>query len=115
MSDEYNEDTALTDYVWFNYSRLMTGAEVWGHKAAASPNPELNASYARYFGKEAWAQMVEAYKDGRDVFRRRVRDRVLREHSQTVKINRCPNCNCILKTPQARQCLWCGADWHARP
>ena len=29
-----------------------------------------------------------------------------------VVVNRCPECSRIVKTPLARQCLWCGYDWH---
>jgi hypothetical protein len=45
-------------------------------------------------------------------FSRLVIERVLREHGDQVKLNRCPRCRRIPRTPQARQCLWCGHDWH---
>jgi hypothetical protein len=28
--------------------------------------------------------------------------------------NRCPACRRIVVSPEARQCLWCGHDWHKR-
>jgi len=27
-------------------------------------------------------------------------------------VNRCPRCRWVVRTLQARQCLWCGFDWH---
>lgn len=30
-----------------------------------------------------------------------------------LPINRCPQCNRVVRTPAAKQCLWCGHDWHA--
>jgi hypothetical protein len=50
--------------------------------------------------------------DGVDVFHRRAAQRVLREHGKTVFLNRCPRCNRLVRTPRAKQCLWCGHDWH---
>ena len=27
-------------------------------------------------------------------------------------VNRCPACNRVVRTPEAKQCFWCGHDWH---
>jgi hypothetical protein len=27
-------------------------------------------------------------------------------------VARCPACNRVLRTPEAKQCFWCGHDWH---
>ncbi len=32
-----------------------------------------------------------------------------------IEIIRCHNCNCVLKSLMAKQCLWCGLDWHISP
>ena len=42
----------------------------------------------------------------------RVCRRVLAERGAEVFVNRCPRCRWVVRTPQARQCLWCGFDWH---
>jgi len=109
---EYDEDTVLTDYIWFNYTHLMSRAELFGHKASAGGDQELSAIYEQEFGQENWRQMVEAYSKGPEAFRRRVRDRLLVDHASLIEITRCPSCQRIVKTPVARQCLWCGFDWH---
>ena len=51
-------------------------------------------------------------RDGLAVFRDRASDRIWNEHSGTLAIARCDECTSILKSPHARQCIWCGNDWH---
>jgi len=41
-----------------------------------------------------------------------VRDRVVRDHPQAIV--RCPKCARVLRTPRARQCMWCLHDWHQK-
>jgi hypothetical protein len=43
--------------------------------------------------------------------RERAIDRVFSQHLGEMEINRCPACNRIVRTPLARQCLWCGHTW----
>lgn len=109
---EYDEDEVLTEYIWFNFYHLMTGAEQWGEKARASTDPEMNRTGAVVFGPGVWADMVRSYWLNPDNYRRRVRDRLLRDHGDTIDIRRCPSCDRIVKSPKAKQCLWCGNDWH---
>jgi hypothetical protein len=53
-------------------------------------------------------------RDGITAFHERVLDRIWLEHQNLFQIARCLQCSRILKSPQARQCLWCGADWHSQ-
>jgi hypothetical protein len=109
---EYEDAAELTRYVWDHYERLMTAFEqrvgraiIWRMKKATSPrlsgqdDPEINA----------------ALVDGPEAFRRLACRRVLAEHGADVFINRCPRCDRVVRTPQARQCFWCGHDWHTTP
>jgi len=56
--------------------------------------------------------VVGALADGETAFCNRVWDRIWLEHKSEFDVPRCPQCNCILKTSLAQQCLWCGYDWH---
>lgn len=38
--------------------------------------------------------------------------RVISQHRSQIVENRCPACRRIARTPVARQCPWCGCDWH---
>jgi uncharacterized protein YlaI len=37
------------------------------------------------------------------------------EKVRPFRVHLCPKCNSKLRTPQARQCLECGYDWHSGP
>jgi hypothetical protein len=53
----------------------------------------------------------DALANGMDVFHRQVIARILAEQPG-LAINRCPKCKRVLRTPDARQSIWCGHDWH---
>ena len=55
-------------------------------------------------------QVLELLKDGYSEFRKRVIERIYNE--QLSKLNRCPKCNGLARTPRARQCRYCWHDWH---
>jgi hypothetical protein len=47
-------------------------------------------------------------------FERKTRDRILSAFRYGgLVVNRCPRCRWVVRTPLARQCLWCGHDWHS--
>lgn len=117
--DEYDEDRELTRYVWDHYQRLMTefeccvGRAIIGRaKAAASESEQMAEALNRVWGAVNDSEVEAALAEGPEEFRRRVRDRLLSECAADVFVNRCPNCGRVVRTPQARQCFWCGFDWH---
>jgi hypothetical protein len=59
-------------------------------------------------------EAVSLMRDGVGVFLRRVRDRILREHQDRVRLNYCPVCGGLATTPNAQQCQWCFHRWHGR-
>ena len=114
---EYDEQSALTRYIWMHCRDRMTDLErrgqtaVFGReKAEAGTSEAVKQALLRRFGAMEDAQVVEALAEGHDAFRAAVRDRVLRDHPEVVA--RCPRCGRVLRTPTARQCGWCHHDWH---
>lgn len=57
-------------------------------------------------------EIVRDALDDPDTFYEQVRDRILDDHADEVFVNRCPECDHVVRTPRARLCLWCGHDWH---
>lgn len=117
---EYNEEAELDRYVWDYYSQLLSDFELrvqrvhrTEHKAADASEPMARALRDRW-GCGGDAEVGAALADGWESFRSAVRARLVREHAADLVINRCPACHCVVKTPLARQCLWCGHDWHDR-
>jgi hypothetical protein len=116
---EYDEDRELTRYVWDHFGRLLTPLEqrvgraiLHRAKADLSPSPGPMEGLHRRLGETGVPEVEAALTGGTEAFRRRVRDRLLREHGQKVFVNRCPRCARVARTPRARQCFWCGFAWH---
>lgn len=116
---EYSDDEALTNYVWMHYQNLFTQLECLG-ALALSDEAHVNSGGAPTVSglmRERWClenrpQLFEALREGGKVFRLRVRNRLLYQHPDAIFINRCPACAKIVRTPKAKQCLWCNHDWH---
>jgi len=118
---DYDDDDALTEYIWRHYTHLLAAAEARAglytepldRDTALKLKGEAFADYLdRTHGSVTTSELNVALQDGRIVLFRRARDRILKEHGQTVFINRCPACGRIVRSPGARQCIWCNHDWH---
>ena len=120
---KYDDDDVLTEYIWRHYHRLLTAAEARAglyrppldREAAARLKSVAFADYLDQTHGPVKASELEAeLRDGRVALFRRARDRILKDCHSIVFINRCPACNRIVRSPGARQCLWCKHDWHNR-
>jgi hypothetical protein len=116
---EYRDTQVLTDYVWEHFSHLMTEFEqrvgraiLWRQKAANQTGRAAEILNERW-GKVGDPEIDAALTDGPEAFRRGVCARLLVEAGDQLFINRCPRCHRIVRTPKAKQCFWCGHDWHS--
>ena len=48
---------------------------------------------------------------GREKMEIRIAERLLKE-SGNIIVNNCPKCGGLARTPKAKQCRYCGHDWH---
>ncbi len=116
---EYDEERELTRYVWDHYQELMTEFEQrvgWAHLAegkAAAGHQGVAEFILRRRSIAGDPEAEAALADGVEAFRQRVCRRVLAERGAEAFVNRCPRCRRVVRTPRARQCLWCGFDWHS--
>lgn len=116
---EYDDERELTRYVWDFHGGLMSAFEQrvgWAHLAAgkAAAGYQAVAEFIlRRRGIAGDPEAEAALAEGVEAFRRRVCRRVLADHGAAVLVNRCPSCGRVVRTPQARQCFWCGFDWHS--
>ncbi|MDR6238778.1 hypothetical protein [Aureibacter tunicatorum] len=55
-------------------------------------------------------RVLDLLKDGDLAFRRRVAERIYKEHFDELERNLCPKCGGIARTPFAKQCRYCGSD-----
>jgi hypothetical protein len=115
---DYDEELELTRYVWLYHQRLMTEFEQrvgWAYLAegkAAIGHSGVAEFILRRHGIAGNPEAEAALADGVETFRRRVCRRVLADHGAEVFVNRCPSCGRVVRTPLAKQCLWCSHDWH---
>jgi len=118
MSMNYEEESILTEYIWNNYRHLLSPFDLRVEKAdllrKKSLPPVQERMVTRMWGETSSPDVEEALKDGFDAYQRAAVRRILRGHVNEVFINRCPRCNRVVRTPRARQCLWCHHRWHKR-
>ena len=123
MADDgsnYDDDEVLTGYIWCNYVNLLTPDEWRVHLAlvgdakARHSSPTMGRFIKEKMGSIDDPNIAPMLADGEDAFLIRVRNRILTECSDKVFVNRCSQCERIVRTPLAQQCLWCGHDWHTQ-
>ena len=115
---EYDENTVLRDYVWVHGQEYMTDVELLAQKVvfarlkAESSDPKMSKRILEKWGSVDDSRVSDLLSHGVEHFQESLRNRILNEHPGIV--NRCPNCNKVVKTPKARQCRWCLHDWHSK-
>jgi hypothetical protein len=107
----YDEERELNLYVYSNYRYLMRPIEIRASIVAELGSAQSNVvaiAAKRYGGPEVDLLLTEGYEE----FQTRVRVRLLTEHADEIVLNRCTKCDRLVRTPLAKQCFWCGHDWH---
>jgi hypothetical protein len=112
-------------YVFHNYGHLMTPKEklAFSHlggtmKAtmarsdpAAQDEVKAGSTHLRRLLSDDPEVLLLA-RDGYDAFVVRTGQRILRDDRDRIVLNYCPRCKGLARTPKARQCRFCGHDWH---
>jgi len=112
-------------YVFRYYSSFMTPTEIAtgrhletamkathgrsdpAAQAEAEKRPEL---FRRWLSEDPSILLLA--RDGYDAFVERTAERILKERGAEIYFNVCPRCERLTRTPKARQCRFCGHDWH---
>ena len=112
--------TEKAGYVVQYFSHLMTEQERRAHLHLAAT---LKATGRPYIPSQTEArgshplmsndpEVLSLLSEGGDAFIERTAQRILHEHPDKVAFNSCPQCGGLARTPRARQCRFCGFDWH---
>ncbi|MFK7810166.1 MAG: hypothetical protein AB8F74_20355 [Saprospiraceae bacterium] len=107
-------------YILDHHSLLMTNEEknAWRHWSSVykmeNCTQEQKASRTRLSLKKGWMtedkDILKLLENGIDDFRKTVAERI--DTSNNIQYNNCPECNNLTRTPKAKQCRFCGNDWH---
>ena len=114
-------DQEIAHYIINYFSHLLTTKEKLAIKHTRSTlkldySGNHKATLTRIYRKKGWLsedqEVLDLLKGGYANFERMVAERILEEHKNGVYLNKCPRCQKLARTPQARQCRYCGHDWH---
>jgi hypothetical protein len=118
----YKETDVLTWYVWHNLQHLMTSddrriglAAVARMQAAITEDEKVAHMLLKGPGRLGAPEVDLAIARGPESFRIEVAVRLLADPTALASVRRCPRCNRVARTPKAKQCFWCGHDWHDTP
>jgi hypothetical protein len=118
-TNEYDDSKVFNEYVTHNFSALMTDVERRSYLLAIRREKAKHhsawADRLVQWTVDAGADAESMAKVGFKSLEATIWQRIIRDfRAGRLVINRCPACSRIVKTPLARQCLWCGHDWHER-
>ena len=110
----YDDEKALTEYVWHNHFSLLDHNEKLASKMIEIQTTSIDES-GNVIVISDWVptptdSIRSLLASGMAQFRDTAARRIIAE--QNLTIARCTNCDRIVRTPNAQQCLWCGHDWH---
>jgi hypothetical protein len=124
-SDDKKTDANEARYAFHSYSHLMTEREhlafrhLSGTMKATLGRSDVNAqrevkrtsSHLRNLLSQD-PDVLALARDGYEAFVLRTGQRILEEKRDLIFLNYCPQCSALARTPKARQCRFCGHDWH---
>lgn len=119
-AEAYDDAVALRAYVLQHFPHLMTPLE---RRTTEYSAPIVSHSEDRKVRKiHQFLEKRDGHVEDADVitametpYEDRVAaavDRILRTQRGDLFENRCAACKRLVRTPIAKQCLWCGYDWH---
>ncbi len=112
-----NKDTARYIITYFN--ELMTPPEKAAlrhqHSLVKLEGDDNENRTKLYYSSGRLSDDPEVLKllnEGPNQFLINCAERILRDNPDDVFFNLCPKCSKLARTPQAKQCRFCGFDWH---
>jgi hypothetical protein len=114
-----HEVDELTQYIFHNYSGLMTLTEKAAYKAlmldrkGEQSSGDMKSFLRARFGSREPA-VIALLDRGAAEFLRATRDRILRDNKDDVFLNRCPKCGALARTPDACLCPSCNHTWYEK-
>ncbi|BAU52330.1 hypothetical protein [Mucilaginibacter gotjawali] len=114
-----NKETAR--YIIIRFPNLLTADERMAIRNSMSlqklgDKDRRSSPHAEFMWKRGLLTdnpvVLDLLKYGYDAFELRACERIMAECPEKVFFNYCPQCKRLARTPYARQCRYCGHDWH---
>jgi len=116
----------VAHYIVRFHDRLMTDAErraqrhliatikaTRGYSDRTAQKEAQNSKiYSELFSDDA--EVLRLAGEGYEAFQAQTAKRIFQECGGKALLNCCPRCDALARTPKARQCRFCGCDWHER-
>jgi hypothetical protein len=106
----------LEDYIYHYCQKFQTADELTAGKTLMYTSKTTSEGMLSMMLEKGWISkepaILNMIADGYQSFKRRVVERIWREHANALPLNLCPKCYKIARTPEARQCRFCHHDWH---
>ncbi len=107
------------DYIIKFYSNLLTLQEAKAlrhYRSTIKLDNAKDAGLTRMYLKTGWLsddpQILNYLNEGYVQFTLNCAERILKNNPDKVYFNLCPVCGKLARTPEAKQCRFCGYDWH---
>jgi hypothetical protein len=110
----YDDRTAIEIHLeryWFDFTTQFEKycCRMGGRHFNANDNNGEWTDFLSNVGED----VRQALSAGFESFLEKVKHRIQSDvKSGKLAINRCPSCAKVAQTPKAKQCFWCGCDWH---
>lgn len=118
-------DKDLERYVLVYFSHLMTDKESKALRHLNSmgkldstnqnSNDQGKERRIKVYKEKGWLseddEVLALLDAGDNEFITRTTERILKDNLDKIRINNCPNCGQLARTPHARQCRHCGHSW----
>ncbi|AEW02388.1 hypothetical protein A4D02_00105 [Niastella koreensis] len=116
-------DESTREYIWDYYQKFMTAEE-----HAALLHYEITYRFGERIkrdGPENQPEMIRSkiskdpavlalLEEGFQQFITNTIERIYRESADKIFFNKCPQCGKLARTPEAKQCRYCGFSWHGK-
>ena len=106
----------LVDYIYENAGEFKTAMEKLAGKTILYNSKGLSERTLNFIKSKGWYDDSEEIQAliarGYEAFKKKVVERIYKEHKDELSLNYCPKCGKITRTPLARQCRFCFHQWH---